>query len=223
MLPALIALCAICVGMYLYTETIGKKVAALICKALASLCFVLIGFICGNGSLSSRLIICGLVFGFIADILVNLRYTFKKKGQMLHLIGIISFLIGHILYLSVAVSISDNPLISLVAGIIISIFLMLWMYKRISVSVVLKIVGIIYIGAIVLLNTAAIGNMIAMQSSFTCIFALGAVFFLVSDILLILNTFGAKPKRSIRIIHLSLYYLGQVLIALSLALIFAYS
>ena len=45
---------------------------------------------------------------------------------------------------------------------------------------------------------------------------LGAMFFLISDIVLILNTFGKNPKFRNRIINLSMYYIGQLLIAFSL-------
>ena len=46
----------------------------------------------------------------------------------------------------------------------------------------------------------------------------GAAFFLVSDIILILNTFGGDPQFKRRMLNLMLYYIGQILIALSLFL-----
>ena len=52
--------------------------------------------------------------------------------------------------------------------------------------------------------------------TFTALFAAGAVLFLVSDIVLILNTFGKETKQSLRICNIMLYYIGQLLIALSL-------
>jgi len=45
---------------------------------------------------------------------------------------------------------------------------------------------------------------------------LGAVAFLISDIVLIFNTFGKETKFSMRITNLSFYYIGQLLIAISL-------
>jgi len=66
------------------------------------------------------------------------------------------------------------------------------------------------------MNCVAISNLITAPSTFTAIFALGAALFLISDIVLILNTFGPESKFSLRITNLSLYYLGQLLIALSL-------
>ena len=41
--------------------------------------------------------------------------------------------------------------------------------------------------------------------------------FLVSDIVLILNTFGSEFKQNLRNTNISLYYAGQLLIAFSLS------
>ncbi|MBQ9153803.1 MAG: hypothetical protein IJ130_08305 [Solobacterium sp.] len=55
-----------------------------------------------------------------------------------------------------------------------------------------------------------------MPSLFTGIFFAGALLFLISDIVLILNTFGPESRFSLRITNLTLYYIGQILIAVSL-------
>ena len=47
-------------------------------------------------------------------------------------------------------------------------------------------------------------------------FAGGALLFLLSDIVLILNTFGKETKQGLRVTNIGLYYAGQILIALSL-------
>ena len=67
-----------------------------------------------------------------------------------------------------------------------------------------------------ILNCVAVGNLIAAPGVFTGIFAAGAFLFLISDIVLILNTFGSETKMSLRITNIALYYIGQLLIALSL-------
>jgi hypothetical protein len=46
----------------------------------------------------------------------------------------------------------------------------------------------------------------------------GALLFLASDVVLILNTFGPKSTFSMRVVNLVLYYVGQLMIALSLQL-----
>ena len=56
----------------------------------------------------------------------------------------------------------------------------------------------------------------AFNTTSPLIYAIGAVLFTASDIVLIFNTFSGVTKFSLRITNLSLYYLGQMLIALSL-------
>ena len=48
------------------------------------------------------------------------------------------------------------------------------------------------------------------------IYAIGAVLFTASDIVLIFNTFSGVTRFSLRITNLTLYYIGQLLIAASL-------
>ncbi len=49
------------------------------------------------------------------------------------------------------------------------------------------------------------------------LFAAGAVLFAASDVLLVLNQFGKRQYPAFRPMNLSLYYLGQICIALTIA------
>ena len=167
----------------------------------------------------AKLIVCGLVLGCIADVLLNLRLVYEEKGQLIFLVGILVFLTGHILYLAAVFPLSANQPMCIIIGIILTALLMVWILRQITAKPVFKVFGVIYLGAIMLLNCAAIGNLITAPSSFTGIFAAGTVLFLISDIVLILNTFGAEYRQSLRITNTSLYYAGQLLIALSLRLL----
>lgn len=211
-----ILLCLIFAAMFLYQESREKYVPAVVLKGLASLCFVILGIICSPGSHLAKLVIIGLVLGCIADVLLNLRWVFKEKGQLIFLVGILVFLSGHILYLAAVLPLSANWILCVVIGIILTAVLMVWIFKQITAKKAFKIFGVFYIGAIMLLNCVAIGNLISAPSVFTGLFAAGALFFLVSDIVLILNTFGSETKQSLRVTNISLYYIGQLLIALSL-------
>lgn len=218
----LILLCVVFVSSFLYQENKEKFVSAAILKGLASLCFVILGTIHSNGSTIENLIVTGLIFGFVADILLNLRHVFKEKGKLVFLIGILVFLIGHIIYLIAVIPLNKNILLCVILGIVITALLMKWIFTKIEAEKAFKIFGIVYIGAIVLLNVVAISNMLTgtiLDPTFTRIFALGAVLFLISDIVLILNTFGPKSRQSMRITNISLYYIGQILISLSLIFI----
>ena len=212
----LVILCAVLAGVFLYVESKERYVTAVALKGLASLCFVFLGAVCSPGGNTAKLIVCGLIIGCIADVMLSLRYVFKKKGQTIFLVGILVFLTGHILYLAAVLPFSKNRLICILAGIVLTGLLMVWIFGQITAKAAFKIFGVVYIGAITLLNCVAIGNLITDPSAFTGIFAAGAALFLVSDIVLILNTFGAEFKQKLRNTNISLYYAGQILIALSL-------
>ena len=212
----LIPLCLCFAAVFLWQEYKKNYVAAVILKGLASACFVALGFLLSDGSRLAQLITIGLLLGCIADVLLNLRYVFEKKGQLIFLIGIAVFLGGHILYLVAVMQGAKYWWICMIAGAILTALLMLWIFKRITAKKAFKIFGVVYIGAIMMLNSVAIGNLIVSPSAFTAIFAVGCLLFLVSDVVLILNTFGKETKQSLRVTNIGLYYAGQILIALSL-------
>lgn len=212
----LILMCLALAALFLLRESEKKYVPAVVLKGLASLCFVVLGVLCSSGSHTARLIVWGLVLGCIADVMLNLRFVFKKKGQLIFLVGILVFLSGHILYLAAVLPRSRSWIVCFLVGAALTALLMLWIFKRITAKPAFKIFGVFYLGAIMLLNCVAIGNLIAAPSVFTGLFAAGAALFLVSDIVLILNTFGSETKQSLRVTNIALYYVGQILIALSL-------
>jgi len=216
MMYVLILLCLCLAAIFLWQEYKKNYVAAVILKGSASACFVILGFLLSNGSQMAKLITVGLLLGCIADVLLNLRYVFEKKGQLIFLVGIAVFLSGHILYLIAVLQGAQYWWICVIAGAILTALLMLWIFKHITAKKAFKIFGVVYIGAIMLLNCVAIGNLIASPSAFTAIFAVGSLLFLISDIVLILNTFGKETKESLRVTNIGLYYVGQILIALSL-------
>ena len=219
MIYVLMILCAVLAAVFLRKEAAGQYVPAVILKGLASLCFVGIGLICSPGNQVSRLIVAGLIIGCVADVLLNLRMVFEEKGQPIFLVGILVFLTGHIMYLAAVLPLCNSKLACVIIGIILTAILMIWIFKRVTAKPAFKIFGVVYIGAIMLLNCVAIANVIAAPSPFNIMFAAGAVFFLVSDIVLILNTFGSEFRQSLRNTNISLYYAGQLLIAFSLSLL----
>lgn len=81
MMYALIGACAVLATVFLYEESKERFVPAVILKGMASLCFVGLGLICSPGGETANLIVCGLVVGCIADVLLNLRMVFKKQGH----------------------------------------------------------------------------------------------------------------------------------------------
>ena len=208
-------LCLCLAALFMWTEKKENYMGAVILKGLASLCFVLVGVMAGNGGQLAKLIVTGLLLGCVADVLLNLRWVFPKKGQLIFLVGILVFLGGHVVYLAAVLPMADNWAVCVVVGVVLTALLMKWIFSKITAKKAFKIFGVFYLGAIMLLNCVAVSNLVTAPSAFTELFAVGALLFLISDIVLILNTFGPKSKFSLRVTNLSLYYIGQLLIAWS--------
>jgi len=204
---------------FIIVEHKEQYTKAVILKGTAALLFCAIGFLSLNVTQDpgfARLICIGLCFGALGDILLNLRFVFPQIGQKIFLAGVAAFLAGHILYLAALIPLSDNLLPCLIIGVLAAAALLAWIFKTLTVKLAFKIFGVLYIGAIVLMTSIAIGNVMTAPATAAWMHAIGAVLFTLSDIVLIFNTFGSEQKFSLRITNLSLYYLGQLLIAFSL-------
>ena len=218
-LPCLIG--CILQGIFIAVEHKKKYVAAVVLKGSASLMFCLFGFIgflmhyCNECDNTLPLcVFIGLLFGALGDILLNLRFVFEKIGQKIFLGGIAAFLTGHILYLAALIPFSESLLVCIIAGVIVAAIILTVIFKSFEVKLSFKIFGIVYIGAVVLMTSIAIGNCITGGFElWRLLYAIGAVLFTASDVVLIFNTFGPETKFSLRITNLSLYYLGQLFIA----------
>ena len=214
-------LCAVCLAiaaLLLFRERDGYYVQAVLLKGLSSLCFVILGILCARHvgwPQTAKLIVIGLCLGAAADVLLNLRQVFRAAGQKIFLVGILVFLSGHIVYLAAVLPLCPAPILSALAAAVLTFLLMRWIFGRITAKKAFKIFGIVYIGAIVFLNCVAAANLLSYASGFNILFAAGALLFLVSDIVLILNTFGEKTRFALRFVNLGLYYIGQLIIALS--------
>lgn len=217
-----VPICLVIMSVFIYYEHKEKYVLAVILKGLASLCFVLFGVLCSIQALNmqfAKMVKIGLLLGLIADIMLNLRFVFKKNGKLVFLVGILVFLAGHVLYLCALIPGYSYALVTTLTGIIVSALVLKWIFTQIEAEKAFKIFGVFYIGVIVIMNAFALRNFILDSQMSNLIFLIGAISFLFSDIVLILNTFGKETKFSLRITNLSLYYVGQLLIAFSLSLL----
>lgn len=209
-------------AIFITVEHQKKYVLADILKGAAAACFVIIG-VTGyltktNDSFGLKLMI-GLIFGMVGDILLNLRFVVSEdKGQKVFLLGIVSFLIGHILYLAALIPLTNHTLACVVIGGFLAACLLIYIFKTMDVKPAFKIFGVFYLGAVIIMTVIAIDVAFTIQNIRSIEYAIGAVLFMVSDIVLIFNTFSGKTKFSMRIANLSLYYVGQMLIAYCLFL-----
>lgn len=222
MSTGIIALCIIgmCVqAAFIAVEHKEKYVCAVCLKGSASVIFVIIGAVAAAAAKDTalaRLVLIGLVFGALGDVLLNLRFVFEKIGQKIFLAGIVAFLVGHILYLCALVPKCESLAVCVAIGAVIAAGVLAYIFKTMTVKLAFKIFGVFYLGAVIIMTSVAIGNLIAVQDTANILYAVGAVLFTLSDIVLIFNTFSGVTRFSMRITNLTLYYLGQLLIASSL-------
>lgn len=207
---------------FIAVEHKEKYLLADILKGSASLMFVLIGydaFTRVNNAFNKQFFV-GLLFGMIGDILLNLRFVFKKSGQKIFLVGILAFLIGHIIYLVALIPQARTPWVWYFAavGAVAAACLLAYIFKTMDVKPAFKIFGIFYLGAVFIMTAIAIGIAIHTASTRAIVYAVGAILFTASDVVLIFNTFSGVTKFSLRITNLTLYYIGQMMIACSLFL-----
>ena len=216
------ALCCCFQLVFLIVEKQGKIKLSLLYKGLASLCFILLGFIAmwkGQINIFTVCIVTGLIFDGIGDVVINLRFAFEKSKHTTFLLGTALFFTGHIFYLIALLKTASLFAPSIICGIIGAVITLLILNKvLVDTKITYKIFAVFYINALFLMTNIAIFNLISYPKSIYCLlFAIGAVLFATSDILLILNNFGRKKRYTVRVLNLVFYYIAQLLIATSLA------
>ena len=200
-----------------------RMLSALLLKALASLLFVLAGVFAFSLAMRlnfARLVIVGLMLGAIGDVCLNLRFLLTDGAKRAFLLGIASFLLGHVAYVLALISCAPAALLyALPAAAVVSFFLIRFVLARIEVNGAIKAFGIVYLCVVFLMACVALAMfLLEPQSTGRAVFALGGVLFAASDVLLVLGQFGKRTYRGFRALNLSLYYIGQVCICLAIAL-----
>lgn len=209
-------------GSFITVERQKKFVLADVLKGLAALMFVtigLIGYIKFTTDSFGLKIVIGLVFGLVGDVLLNLRFVSEKYGQKFFLGGIVAFLVGHILYLAALIPLTNTLLVDVIIGAVLAIVLLIYIFITLKPKMVFRIFGVFYLGAVIIMTVIGVHLAFVTGNTHDIVYAVGAVLFMVSDIVLIFNTFSGVTRFSLRITNLSLYYIGQLLIAGSLFLI----
>jgi uncharacterized membrane protein YhhN len=211
-----IPLCFFYAAVFIITDRREHHTAAAVLKGIASACFVMPGIFSSDGSYTSFLIVSGLILGAAADVVLHMRYVDPKRKKFWFMAGIFLFLSGHIAYIAAVFPYCSQPVICILCALFCTVLLQTWLNRHTEASRTFRIAGTFYVGTFVTLNCIAVGNLIASPSAFSAMFASGAFLFLISDIMLIINTFGTRKSFLRRCVYLYLYYSGQLLIAFSM-------
>ncbi|MCK9536024.1 MAG: lysoplasmalogenase [Bacilli bacterium] len=224
MMPIILLICAfILVYMCLYYKVNIKTVFIL--KIITSFCFVAMGFITyfkseANNSNYPVLIIAGLISGFFGDIALGLRRVKPKRKNEYFILGIILFFSGHIFYVVAFLSYAAYKLYwYFIVGIIITIVIIITM-KLIGVkSNKSKYFNYLYVSLLSLIVAITFLNMAHAFTQINIILAIGAILFMISDLLLYFIYFGetsVTKSKVIKMINIVTYYIAQMLFALSI-------
>lgn len=211
-------------AVYMLFDKKKKYVIASGFKLVASLDFVLVAFLCSqratNEVFAKSIIVC-LILGALGDTLLGLRYSIRRIEQPLFIGGITSYLLGHCgyIYALSLIAIKNKYvyvgyMMGILAGVIASVCLLKHIDK---IKLRYKIFVVIYsIAAFTLVAFALINLANNPRSNHSLLYSLGASFLALSDMLMVVNSFSARKKNSLRTTKISLYYLAQLLIAAGL-------
>ncbi len=204
---------------FLRAEYRGTRSTRLPLKAVCSLCFVALGAISAATGLKGPvaaydgLMLAGLGLSLVGDLLLG--WSLERRT---FLFGLVAFLVGHVLY-SAAFTLANGfaawdllIMAAIVGGCIAA-------YKVLDLDLgKMKIPVLVYLLIISFMLTKALSSLYlgGITGAALWLVVIGAILFFISDALLALVKFQRKPAKAFRAINLTCYYMGQVLLALSL-------
>ncbi len=215
-MSTIIILELIYVILLIIAELKKQPYRTLIFKTLSSMMFVLLG--------NSRLIpaagpynpiFIGLCFGAVGDVLLAISLVSKRFERGFFSSGGVMFFIGHIFYLMVSLKMSLH-IVAALALCCVTTGMFIWqLYKRVNLENPFKLIGLGYVFMVSFMASNGLVNLITIPGRKTLLFGIGAIMFLISDILLIIERF-IKERSIYTVAVLLFYYVGQTLIALSI-------
>jgi len=198
---------AVFAGALVWAEVTGS-VALRWFKMLASTGFIAIALSVGAMSSSyGKIVLAALALSWLGDLLL----TFTSRNAFLG--GLVAFLLGHVAYSVAFGTLGVNPLVGAIAAAavaIIAVFVWRWLTPHVGDMAAPVIAYVIVISVMVVLAFGAFGD------GATWLIPVGATLFFISDLFVARNQFVA-PATVNRMWGLPLYYLAQVLLALSVA------
>ena len=211
----IILIAVILLACLLYFENKENRRGLIPVKTVLSLLFILMVLVQPHPMLVYYyLLLAGLCFCFVGDVLLALP---QKK---MFLLGLVSFLIGHVFYIIAffyAARISVWTLVGTLIILIISVSVFLWLRPHLG-SMKLPVLAYIIVITIMLSGACSVlGDSGLIRSGRIMVFA-GALSFYFSDLFVARDRFLKKELLN-RLIGLPMYYAGQFILAFSVGLL----
>lgn len=202
----------------------GRAFEGMMCKFMASFGFIsvaVVGYCMNPHNTYYFCLVCfALMFGFFGDVLLGIKEIAPTfRGKLIPL-GTLYFLVGHIFTLSAFVSVRGFDIIPFAIGILgIPVAAVMMKIFKMKADKKLTFVMSVYYGA--LIYKAAASAFLAFGENKTALWLafIGSILFLVSDTCLGFLYFTPVKRKNVLVtIELSTYYVAQILLAMSVAL-----
>lgn len=228
----IIGIAVILLVWYLICKCKKYNLKELFIKIGISLLFVLLSLVAtyksGKITIFNVLVIIGLVFGLIGDILLDLKYIDLDRSIGYTYSGFIVFGIGHIMFMSAMIMnyYQSGGILYIILAIVLDIILSIatiLMEKPLKLNYGrLKKISFAY--ALCLFGTCSFSLFLAIQNGFSILslnmFLIGAILFAISDLVLSGTYFGEGKERPVDfILNYITYYGAQFTIAFLLLFI----
>lgn len=204
--------------IYIKCKAQKRNIIGLFAKCLAAFCFITIGYMnyLNNTNSFNYYILTGLILDGIGDFFLALRNILAKNVTFI--IGTLFFLVGHIVYIRALFILSNLYVLNeVILAVIIGSIIYYLLKKQCNFSNSLSVIGIIYLIFISLMALMAVGVYYTNPINGNLLFAIGALMFVASDIILVMNNFSKKAKWMHPVYSL-LYFIAQLLISFSLGI-----
>lgn len=164
-------------------------------------------------------ILIALIFGLVGDMLLSLHpFLDKKEGNFMNIAGSFSFLLGHLVYISIftyyvgfrPISLIYIAIIPLIIILLIKLKVLYPNDKNFAVIVYATMISFMLVQGVCLHNSKIFDH--------STIILIACILFFLSDLILTFYNFSKYKLKYMMPICLILYYCAQVLFAYSIAL-----
>lgn len=211
--------CLFCGVRFIKAMEADDQEKATVLKGLTTICCILIALIAYFMTSLPKfalLVILGLIFGFIGDELLALRFVYTKKFSAFFLSGALAFLIGHIFYLIALYGLAPRAWMLGVPLTLAALAAEFINSKKHSLDMGKLFLPLGFYAAVVCFMGCSAVGVCAFRFNFgTLLFAVAGLCFIASDSILSVQCFSDRPTNTKnRVLHI-FYWAAQLLIALS--------
>ena len=211
--------CLFCGVRFIKAMEADDQEKATVLKGLTTICCILIALIAYFMTSLPKfalLVILGLIFGFLGDELLALRFVYTKKFDAFFLSGALAFLIGHIFYLIALYGLAPKAWMISVPLTLAALAAEFINSKKHSLDMGKLFLPLgFYASFVCFMGCSAVGVCVFHFNFGILLFAVAGLCFIASDSILSVQCFSDRPTNTKnRVLHI-FYWAAQLLIALS--------